>query len=218
VHLHCVLSSLDAYDLCLGSDLARERLTSLPGSTTDARNPSCLHGVIREMRNTARPYWSLRQVQVETFHSRYTDPCACVAQGLSGSPLLGLVSSALLSASIAFTSTKSLAPARVLAEKALTIHRSTLSQTRTRSGFRLTPLHPSPGTSIAPARIRILTGPPAALSVGEIYDAIRPWGPLYGLKLLPRKKSNSWEVGFCREKDAEAWENDWNGSSFAGGR
>jgi hypothetical protein len=116
------------------------------------------------------------------------------------------------------TSAESLAPARVLAEKAITIQRSTLSQTQTRSGFRLTPLHPSPGTSIAPARIRILTGPSAALNIGEAYDAIRPWGPLHSLDLLPRNKSNLWEVVFWRESDAEAWEKEWNGSSLGGGR
>ncbi|KAG7530726.1 hypothetical protein FFLO_04834 [Filobasidium floriforme] len=103
------------------------------------------------------------------------------------------------------------------AEKALTIHQSRPIQTQTQSGFQLTPLHPSPGTSMAPARIRILTGPPAALSIGEVYDAIRPWGSLCSLNLLPRNKFNSWEVGFWRESDAEAWEKEWNGSSFAGG-
>jgi hypothetical protein len=116
------------------------------------------------------------------------------------------------------TSAESLAPARVLAEKAITIQRSTLSQTQTRSGFRLTPLHPSPGTSIAPARIRILTGPSAALTIGEVYDAIRPWGTLASLHLLPRNKVDSWAVGFWRETDAETWEKEWDGSSLARGR
>ncbi|KAH8079703.1 hypothetical protein HD553DRAFT_130540 [Filobasidium floriforme] len=102
------------------------------------------------------------------------------------------------------------------AEKALTIHQSSLIQTQGQGGFRLTPLHPSPRTSLAPAQIRILTGFPAALPIGEVYDAIRPWGPLHSLNLLPRNKSNLWEVGFWRESDAEVWEKEWNGSSFDG--
>lgn len=139
-------------------------------------------------------------------------------QGLYGSRLLGLVSSAVSSDITSPIGNEPLAPARVPAEKALTIHQSNPIQTQGQGGFRLTPLHPSPETSLAPARIRILTGPPAALSIGEVYDAIRPWGSLCSLNLLSRNKSNCWEVGFWREKDAETWEKEWNGSSFPGGR
>ena len=77
--------------------------------------------------------------------------------------------------------------------------------------FHLKPPRSSSPLLPIPAHPRLLSGTPADLSVGEVYDLIRPWGALSVLRHSSSESDGSWEVGFWREFDAQAWEQEWDG-------